>query len=205
MKTNKFSSKQKHLKLGLIGGVSALIIVSGSIVFALPPQAASHAQAQTSAQLSNANDSGSARLAAAQLRSCQNRENAINNILNRISTREQNQLTLFGTIATRVENFYTSKGNAVSNYDQLVAAIDNAKSQAQTDLSAMQSNNTFSCSSRDPKGIVTVFQGYLKTEIADLQNYRTAVKNLIVAVAKANGVAVSDSSQSNTSTQGGQQ
>lgn len=208
---------RKHVnRLGFIGSTLALVIVSGSGVFALPAQASVHAQSSvnnttpastdttTTGTGSTAGQSdGQARLDAAKLRVCQNRETAINNIMSRINTRAQNQLTLFGTIATRVEGFYTSKGKTVSNYDQLVAAIATAKTQATTDLNTLQSNSTFSCSSSDPKGMVTAFQGYLKTEITDLQNYRTAVKNLIVAVASANGETVSNSSQS-TTTGGGQ-
>lgn len=213
---------RKHInKLGLISSALALVVVSGSAVFALPAQASVNAQSAGNTSTSTRDTTGSsaagthqptttgqangqAHLAAAQLKACQNREAAINNIMSRIDTRAQNQLTLFGTIATRVEGFYTSKGKTVSNYDQLVAAIATAKTQATTDLSTMQSSSTFSCTANDPKGMVTAFQGNLKTEIKDLQGYRTAVKNLIVAVASANGTTVSASSQS-TSSQGGQQ
>lgn len=205
----------KHInKLGLIGTALALLWVSGSTVLALPPQANAHAQAANgnaasnssagAGQAANGQANGQAHLAAAQLKACQNRQSAINTIISHIDTRAQNQLTLFTTIATRVESFYTSKGKTVSNYDQLLSAISAAKNQAETDLSAMQSNSNFSCSSNDPKGMVSLFQNSLKTEITDLQNYRTAVKNLIVAVASANGVTVSSSNQS-SSTQGGQQ
>ena len=69
-------------------------------------------------------------------------------------------------------------------------------------MRTMNSSGTFSCSLSNPKGMVTSFQGYLKTEITDLQNYRLAVKNLIVAVASANGISVSTSNQTNSS-QGG--
>lgn len=198
-------------KLGLASSVLALAVVSGSAVFALPPQAQVHAQTTTNTSSENATNPGSSQMAngqshltAGRLTACKNRETTIRNRMNRIDTRAQNQLTLFGTIATRVENFYTSKGKTVSNYSQLVSAIATAKTQAETDLTTLQTNSTFSCSANDPKGMVTAFQGYLKTEITDLQNYRTAVKNLIVAVASANGVTVSGANQSSAS-QGGQQ
>ncbi|HET9098261.1 MAG TPA: hypothetical protein VFN51_01445 [Candidatus Saccharimonadales bacterium] len=212
-------------KLGLVGSVVALVVVGSSSVLALPAQAHAHAlgtentptgsnttgstaatvhqPTQAASAQANAQANGQAHLAAAQLRSCQNREKAINNIISNIDTRAQNQLTLFGTIATRVENFYVSKGKTVSNYDQLVADIATAKTQAETDFGTVQNTSSFSCTSSNPKATVTAFQSYLKTEISDLQNYRTAVKNLIVAVASANGVNVS-SSTSTSSTQGGQ-
>ncbi|MHB1864785.1 MAG: hypothetical protein ACYCPS_01295 [Candidatus Saccharimonadales bacterium] len=205
---------RKHLiKLGIISSALALAVIGGSVVFALPPQANAHAQnsgnpgygsinnpgshtPNTGNQGPNQASNGQSHLAAAQLNACQNRENAINNIMSRIDTRAQNQINLFSTIATRVENFYTSKGKTLSNYNQLVSAVNAAKTQAETDFGTLKTNSTFSCSDNNPKGMVTAFQGYLKTEISDLQNYRTAVKNLIVGVASANGVTVSGSSQS---------
>ncbi len=200
---------RRHItKLGLISSVIALATISGSAVFALPSGANAHAQSAGSPGYSSTNNpstngNGQEHLAAGKLKACQNRQNAINNIIGRIDTRAQNQITLFSTIATRVENFYVSKGKTVSNYSQLVAAVASAKTQAETDLSSMQGNSTFSCSANNPKGMVMAFQGYLKTEITDLKNFRTTVKNLIVGVATANGVKLSSSSQSSTSTGSG--
>lgn len=201
---------RKHFyKLGFASMALGLAIVGGSTVLALPAQASGHAQATATQQTTTGTSAaatgqanGQANLAAARLKSCQNRETAINNIISRIDTRAQNQITLFGTIATRVENFYTSQGKTVSNYAQLVAAVNSAKTQANADFGTLKTNSTFSCSSSNPKAVVTAFQSYLKTEISDLQNYRTAVKNLIVGVASANGTTVSDTSKSSTT--GGQ-
>lgn len=53
-----------------------------------------------------------------------------------------------------------------------------------------------------PKGIVNDFQSSLKLEISYLENYRTAVENLIVGVASAQGVTLSASSKPPTT--GGQ-
>ena len=219
---------RKHThRLGLLGTFLTFAVVGGSTAIALPAQASVHAQATTNtttstsshaptttgqgastasshqpAQAINAQANAQTHLVAAQLTACNNREAAINNILSRIDTRAQNQITLFGTIATRVENFYATQGKTLSNYTQLVAAINTAQAQTNTDFGTMHTNSTFSCSASNPKGMVTAFQSYLKTEITDLQNYRTAVKNLIVGVASVNGVTVSSSNQS--STQGGQ-
>lgn len=190
----------------------ALALVGGSAaVFALPPQANAHAQGSDSQTTNNTNSSqgttsqtnGQAHMTAGKLRACQNREKTINTIMKRIDTRAQNQITLFSTIATRVESFYTKKGKTASNYDQLVAAVNAAKTKADTDFGTLHTSSTFNCSSDNPKGMVMTFQDYLKQEISDLQNYRTAVKNLIVGVAKAEGTTLSNTDQ--PSTQGGQQ
>ncbi len=221
-------NRKQLYKFGLIGSTMALALLGGSVALAMPSQATAHAigaaaaasassaSAASSAAAANASNvsantsaangqaTGQAHLAAAQLKACQNRQNAISNIMTNITTRSQNQLTLFTTIATRVETFYTTGGKTLSSYDQLVAAVNAAKTQATTDLSTMRTNSVFSCSSSDPKGTVNSFQQYLKTEITDLQNYRTSVKNLIVGVASVNGVTVSGSNTS-TITQGSAQ
>lgn len=205
---------RKHFhKLGLLSIVLAVAVVSGSTVLALPSQANAHAQVSSSTsttnrgqgsnQAANGQANGQTHLAAAQLKACQNREASITNIITRIVTRSQNQLTLFSTIAARVEGFYNSKSKTVSNYNQLVVAVASAKVQVESDFGAMKNNSTFNCSFNNPKGIVTAFQGYLKAEITALQTYRTTVKDLIVAVASANGVNVSTSNQSSSS-HGGQ-
>ncbi len=201
---------KKIRHLSFIGVVAALVFVVSSTVMGLPTQATSHAQVTPTSEVGPANSSmpsqagnGQAKLAAAQLKSCQNREAAINTIMTRIQTRAQNQLNLFGTIANRVEAFYTKSGKTLSNYSTLVAQVNAAQTQAQTDFSSLKSDSNFSCSSSDPKGMVLAFQGYLKLEISDLQNFRTSVKNLIVGVASANGVKVStDAGQTTTSTGG---
>ena len=206
---------QKHItRFGLMCSVFAFALIGGSVAFALPPQASAHAQTTgpgysgtnnpsgNTVQASNGKANGQLHLAAAQLKACQNRENAINNIMSRIDTRAQNQISLFSTIATRVENFYTQQGKALSNYSQLVAAVNAAQTQAENDFSTLKSTSNFSCSISNPKGMVTAFQSYLKTEISVLQNYRTTVKNLIVGVASANGVNLSSSNQSGSSAGG---
>lgn len=203
---------KKHInKIGIAGTALILALAGSATVFALPSQASVHAQTTHVSVSANGNSSshipsqattgqanGAAHLAAAQLRSCKNRETAINNIMLRIDTRAQNQINLFSTIATRVEAFYTKQGKTLSNYSQLVAAVSTAKAQALSDFATVKTNSTFNCSSSNPKGMVTAFQGYLKTEISDLQNFKIAVKNLIVGVASVNGANLSASNTGTT-------
>lgn len=199
-------------KLGLLPLSLALAMLVGSSALALPPTANAHAQqsakptvaASTSHNSSNkpapGTNAGQANQSAVmgKLRACQNRQNAINNIITRIDTRANNQITLFGTIATRVENFYTSKGKTTPNYGQLVSAVNTAGNQAVAGLTTLKDNSSFSCTAAHPKAMVTAFQGYLKTEISNLRNYRTSVKNLIVGVASANGIKLSSTNSAST-------
>jgi hypothetical protein len=139
-------------------------------------------------------------LKTAQLKLCQDRAQLITTIMTSADTRAQNQITLFGNIATRVEAFYTSKGKTVPNYAQLVAVVNTAEAKANTDLTTLKANSTFSCNGDNPTGTVSAYRTDLGTEQTDLQNLRAAVKSLIIGVAKAE-----DFTLSSTATQGGQQ
>jgi hypothetical protein len=137
------------------------------------------------------------RLQDAKLKSCQNREKAITNIMSRIADRGQKQLTLFSTIAQRTEAFYVKQGKTLSTYDQLVADVAAKQADAQTAVSAVTSqDSTFKCDGTDPKGFVNSFKDSLKSEIKALQSYRTAVKNLIVGVKSVESTTATSSNTS---------
>jgi hypothetical protein len=131
-------------------------------------------------------DARQAKLSDAKLKLCEAREKNIETIMNRAITRGQNQIRLFGTIAERVKTFYTDKGIVVDNYDALVAAIDTAKTEAETDLEVLKTLS-FNCDSDDPKAEVAAFKDGLEEIRHSLKDYRTAVKNLIVGVKSAQG------------------
>lgn len=157
------------------------------------PQNIHAQQAQLNAQ---------AHVNAVHLRVCQKHQAVISKIMNNITTRSQNQLNLFSTIATRVEVFYTKSGKSVSNYSQLIANISTSYNKATAAMVNVKNNSTFNCSVSHPHAMVNYFQSYLKTEISDLQSYRLAVKNLIVAVAAANNVKLSAVAHNSSSTGG---
>ena len=171
-------------KLGLFSTGLALITLIGASASALPTTANSHAQTVASSQ----------KAIAAKQRLCLTREKVITQIMTRIETRANNQDTLFSGIATRVEAFYTKKGHTLANYQTLVDSVNAAEAKVQTDFATLKTSSSFSCTVSEPRAIVTGFQGYLKTEISDLQSLRTAVKNLIVGVAQANGMKLNNGS-----------
>ncbi len=135
-------------------------------------------------------------LTQAEIKVCQNRQSAINNIMSRIDIRAQNQVNLFNGIAQKVEAFYATSGKTVSNYSSLVNNISIASQKTTSDLSVVDSNSTFNCSGPNPRAMINSFRGYLTTEISDLQNLRLQVKDLIVAIAKANNVTITNQASS---------
>lgn len=79
-------------------------------------------------------------------------------------------------------------GKTIANYDSLVADIQAKKSAVQTALSIAQNDaNSFSCTGDDPKGQLTQFRKDMQAVKKALKEYRTSIKNLIVAVRSVTG------------------
>ncbi len=167
-----------------------LLVVAGGVK-GMPsglPDKATAAQQTAAAR----RDALQVKLDAVHLKACQDRQNAITRIMANIVERGTNQIDVFNTIAERVEAFYTDKGKTLAGYDDLVTAVNDAKTKAQTDLDTMQSSSTsFDCTADNPKGMGSLFLTNLKTEIEDLQAYRTAIKDLIVGVKSVQGTTSS--------------
>lgn len=121
------------------------------------------------------------------LRACQARQDAIKTRMMSLTRLATNIEMVFGSIAVRVEDFYTNKvvpsGKSLGNYNALVADIATKKGIADTDLASAESLvNSFSCTSDDPRGLLTNFRLDMQKVKSDLKDYRTSIKNLIVAV-----------------------
>ncbi len=122
-----------------------------------------------------------------RLRSCEARQDAVKNRMSSLVKFATNMEDKFDSIATRVEDFYTNKvlptGKVVSNYDTLVKDISTKKDVVNTDIVSAQAKvDAFSCTGDDPKGLLTQFRLDMQKVKGDLKNYRTSIKNLIVAV-----------------------
>jgi hypothetical protein len=140
------------------------------------------------------------KLADNKLKVCQRHEKTITNIMSRLRDRGTKQLDVFGKIADRTEAFYVKSGKSLSNYDVLVADVATKKAAAQTAVASLKSTSTtFDCNSTDPKGVAAGFKDSLKAEISALNDYKTAIKNLIV------GVKSVQSTASTSTTEGGEE
>jgi len=119
----------------------------------------------------------------ARLKACQQREKAIGNIMLRMSNRGTKQLAVFTKISDRVQAFYTEKGLTLDNYDVLVAEVNAKKIEAEAFVATVkESAPTFKCDGTDPRGAANSFKENLKAQNTSLKSYRTAIKNLIVAI-----------------------
>jgi RNase P/RNase MRP subunit POP5 len=170
--------------------------ISVSVVFAVNPKA--NAQA---IKVATRSAIGKEKLAAAKVILCQKVEAAIQKRSTQMATRSANMQKVFDSIAARVETYYTNKvipaGKSVTNYDALVADIATKKTDVATEVTTAQTDaSSFSCSTADPKGQMTVFREDMQEIIAALKNYRTSIKNLIVAVRSVTGTENSATSSS---------
>lgn len=136
------------------------------------------------------------KLSASQLEICKSREQNINNRIARIADRSTKHLELFTTISERAQTFYIDKGNALDNYDELVADVTMKKVAAEAAVASIADTSaSFDCEGENPKVTIEEFKTSLKSAIDVLKEYRTSVKNLIVGIKSVNTVTSDNSSQ----------
>lgn len=126
------------------------------------------------------------RLSDPGLKACESREQSIKNRGDSLVRMSANMLGKFDAIVTRLKDFYQNKvlptGKTVPNYDDLLADIATKKTAVESALSALPETDTFDCNSDDPKAQASDFREKMKDVKEALNEYRTSVKNLIVAI-----------------------
>ncbi len=126
---------------------------------------------------------------------CEKRLGTIQKIMARTNERGSRQLEVFTKIADRTQTFYVEKQYSVTNYDDLVAAVEEKK-QAATIAVAMSSETIgqFTCDGEDPLAIKDLFKAQVQDQNQALKIYKTAVKDLIVAVKSSKSQSTPDTS-----------
>lgn len=175
--------------IGISVSVGVLLFSATAFAVTLPGKANNAAQ---SGQPGSQKVLAQAKLQNAKLKACQARENGIKNRSTSLAKLAKNMQDKFDVIAKRVEDYYTGtvvpSGKTVANYDTLVSDIQTQKTAVQTALTKAQSDfSSFSCTSNDPKGAMTQFRDDMQSVKQALKDYRTSIKNLIVAVHSVTG------------------
>ena len=130
----------------------------------------------------------------AKLKSCQARENEIQNRSAHLVDLATNMDVKFEEIAKRVEDYYLQKvvpgGKTISNYASLAADIQDKRVAAQVAVIKVHRDEllNFNCTSANPKAQMTQFREDMQAVKSALKDYRTAIKNLIVAVHSVTGI-----------------
>lgn len=143
---------------------------------------ADEAKARVEARMTEAKQ----RLEGKKLELCQAREQRITSTMEQMTSRGDKHYDVFTKIADRVKAFYTDKKLTVANYDALTAEVD-AKAQAvEAAIASTKSvGSVFTCNNDNPKVSSAAFRDAFKAQVAALKDYRTSIKNLIVAVKSA--------------------
>jgi hypothetical protein len=187
---------QKKIVRSIVVGLALVIVLSvtPALVFAQEESegeatttASTSLQSKLEARKAELQQKRTERLEAAKLKVCQVRQKNIQAIMARAVVRAENQVKVFSSISSRVQAFYAKKGKTLPNYDQLVAAVDDAKATLQADIAGLKAQTGFSCDEEAPKIGVELFKTALQQVNEDLKAYRTAIKNLIVGVKSVQG------------------
>lgn len=122
-----------------------------------------------------------------RMRSCEARALAVQTRLSQLLRLTTNMLDVFNTHAKRIMDFYTNvilpSGKTVPNYDTLIANIDTKKTAVETAWTKAKAGaDAFSCTTGDPRQLLNQFRLDMIATKRALKDYRTAIKNLIVAV-----------------------
>ncbi len=100
----------------------------------------------------------------------------------------ENIMNKFSAHVARVDTYYTGTliplGNVVPNYNELIAQIATKKTAVQTAITQARVDGAAFMCEGNPKGTMTTFRKDMQVVIAALKEYKTSVRNLIVAVAK---------------------
>jgi hypothetical protein len=133
-----------------------------------------------------------AKLDAKKLKVCETKQRNITRRSQAAAARAANQFRVFGSITDKVDKFYTEKvlarGITVASYSALKDDILANKTLAEASVNnASASAATIDCNSENPKGQIQTFREDMKEVISALKNYRTSVRNFIVAVKSAIG------------------
>lgn len=184
--------RKRFVALSLVSGVVALSCI------AMPVSAddgedhttdttTQESTEQTSQPKRQGAERKSERLTAAKQRVCEQREATINAIMDRRAAQATKHLGVFTKIYDRTKAFYEAKGKVAADYDALIAKTDAAKVKAEASIAALAQSSDFSCDDADPKAVTDAFKTAHTAVREDLKAYRTAIKNLIVAVKQAQG------------------
>ena len=127
-----------------------------------------------------------AKLADKRLAACEKRQTKVNNIFKKATERNKKQLAVFQKIEERVREFYATKKLSADGYD---AAVKNADEKEAAAVAAIEASAevTFDCASTDAAKPGVAIKEAMQARHAALKDYRTAVKDLILAVKKHHG------------------
>lgn len=178
-------------KLILLSVVATVALFSIPTVHAVSENASSKAQErlekveikrqELSDKLEAIKEQRSEKLSENRLKVCENRQATINKIIANSATQSEKHLAVFQKIEDRVVTFYEEKTLSLDTYDTLLATVDEKEAAAIAAID-LAKETTFSCDDADATNPGSLARELVKSEHTALKEYRTAIKDLLVAI-----------------------
>ncbi len=157
-----------------------------------------HIKQEAKAELETLRENHQEKSVADRQKACEARQAEINARIGNYSAAAQRHLNVFTDILTKVENFYSSKKLNVSSYDSLLATAQAKQTAAQQAVDTLKGLDvSIDCTQPDPAQSLEAVKTAVGNARTALQAYRSAIKDVIVALEGA--------STANESTTGGNQ
>lgn len=121
-----------------------------------------------------------------RLEVCQQRQQKINDIVAKGAEKNTKQLAVFQKIEANVIQFYVDKKLSSDGYLTAAAKADAAEANAVAAIE-VSTEMTFDCKTANGDNPGSIIKEAMTTRHSALAVYRTAIKDLIVVVKKANG------------------
>ena len=143
-------------------------------------------KAEIQQRLTTMKEARTVKLEAKRLEVCQQRQQKINDIVAHGTEQSTKQLAVFQKIEANVKQFYIDKKLSSDGYLAAVASADSAEANAVAAIE-VSTETTFGCTSTDSTNPGSIIKEAMTTRHSTLAAYRTAIKDLILVVKKANG------------------
>lgn len=119
---------------------------------------------------------------------CQAREAQIKNTMDKLVINSQRHITVFTDISIKTQQFYQDKSLSSTNYEKTLEEVTAKQIEAEQGTQKLiDISKTFTCDTDNPKQTIQDFREELKQQIDRTNQYKAAVKNLILEVKVAHG------------------
>ncbi len=116
-------------------------------------------------------------------KACEARAANLNRRASNYAAAAARHLAVFDGIFAKVQAFYTNKGLNVTGYDALVATAKDKQAAAQAAVDVLKGLDVnIDCTQSDPAQTVQALKTAVKNAREALQAYRSAIKDVIVAI-----------------------
>lgn len=157
--------------------------------------------AQIVSELEKQHHSG--KTAEEKTKACESHKQGLQTKFTHITTNATNLETKISAFLTKAQTYQSTNNVTVDNWDTLVAAANSAKTDTDTAIANLKAvTPTVDCNSTSVASDVATFKAAAQDARDALKVYKTAVKNVFVALQQARDASTSSSS---TETEGGNQ